>query len=138
VQECKHDIFYRLKRIPAACLTMTEKTFRHGMNAGKMTGCGKYTRTKLNRDVWPYNAPARIFVPYCDNGFLAYEAWEKILQVVVHAEDDASNRSHTGANTRLETTRACKDLKVCGTSTSWVNSMLDLAKRASQRTAPCV
>jgi hypothetical protein len=30
----KHDMFYRFKHIPAACMTMMEKALRHGMNAG--------------------------------------------------------------------------------------------------------
>jgi hypothetical protein len=34
-----------------------EKTFGYSMNADKTIGYGKYTRTKLNHNVYPYNGP---------------------------------------------------------------------------------
>jgi hypothetical protein len=79
----------------------------------------------------PLTPPAGISVPYCDNDPLAYEAWELILQVMVYAEDDASNRSHAAALTRLEATRGCKNLVACGTRAYWAISILALAKRAT-------
>jgi hypothetical protein len=49
--------------------------------------------------------------------------------LVPYAEDDASNRSHTGDLTRVEATRGCKDLHACGTRTPWAYPALALAKR---------
>jgi hypothetical protein len=40
-----HEGFYRLRLIADECMTMMEKTFKHGMNVGKSTGGGKCTRT---------------------------------------------------------------------------------------------
>jgi hypothetical protein len=77
-------------------------------------------------------------VPYCGNGFPTYEVWGKIFHVLVHADDDVSNRLYTAALTRLEATRGCKDLHAGGTRTFWANSALALAKRSNHRTVPNV